>query len=165
MEDIILLGSFAAIAVFGYFLMAKVDHFLDTIQQEDREPEPIICFHIATSCFSAIPAVSNIVEDIHHRYPNVHCKLSVGYEQEVIKSFACGEADVAIISADSDAESQTLAQWKRIALNPKPFCLDNGIIKVNTVGKEAKYQKVLWKRRQNEFLVIYFIHRLCGRQI
>lgn len=164
MEDFVLLGSFAAIAIFGYYIMAKLDNFLDSVRQENEEQEQTACFHIATSCFNAIPAVSNILKDINDRYPDVHCNLSVGHEQEVIKSFDSGDVDVAIISADSEAENETMAQWKCITLNPQSVSIDNGIVEVETVEKNPQHQKVLWKSSDNQPLVLNFIHHLCGRK-
>lgn len=164
MEDLVLLGGFAAIAVFGYFIMARWDNFLDKIRQKNEKQEQTACLNIAASCFGAVPAVSNILNDINCRYPNVHCNLSVGNEQEVIESFDNGEADVAIISADSDVQSGTPAQWKYITLTPQPFSVDNGNIEANAVKKTAQHQKVLWKDCGGKAWVVYFIHSLCGRQ-
>lgn len=162
MEDFVLLGGFAAIAIVGYYMMARLDRFLEKVQQENKEQERTTCLNIATSCVNAIPAVSNILKDINHLYPNVHCNLSVGHEQEVIKSFDSGDADVAIISADSNAESERLAESKCITLNPQSFSIDNGIVEVKTVEKNLQHQKVLWKSGDNQSLVLYFIHQLCG---
>lgn len=164
MEDIVLLGGFAATVIFGYCIMWKLDHFLDKVWQEKEEQERTICLNIATSCCNVIPTVSSILKDLNHLYPNVHCDLSVGLEQEVIKSLDSGDADVAIISADSDAESGTLAQWKWITLNSRSVFLDDGIVEVNTIEKNPQRQKVLWKSRDNQPLVLNFIHCLCGQR-
>lgn len=162
-EDLVLLGSFAAIAIFGHYIMAKLDDFLDNAWQENEEQEQADCFNIATSCFNSIPAVSAILKDVNDRYPNMQCNLSVGHEQAVIKSFDSGDVDVAIISADSDAETKTMAQWKCITLNPQSVSMDNGIIEVKMVENNPQHQKVLWKRNDKQPVVLNFIHRLCER--
>ena len=76
MGDFILLAGFAATAIFGYFIMVRLDRFLDKVRQQNEEHERTSCLNIATSCVGAIPAVSSILKDIHHLYPNVHCNLS-----------------------------------------------------------------------------------------
>lgn len=162
-KDVVLLGGFVAIAIFGYYSVAKLDHFLNKIRREDQEQAQAACLNIATSCVNVIPAVSNILNDINHSYPNVHCNLSVGHEQDVIKSFDCGDADVVIISAGSNVESKRLARWKCITLNPQSFSINNGIIDVKTVEKNPQDQKVLWKGSNNRSLVLHFIHQLCGQ--
>ena len=164
MEDVVLLGGFAAIAAFGYYIMARLDRFLDKARQENGEPEQAVCFNIATSCVNTIPAVSNILKDMNHLYPHVHCNLSVGREQDVIKSFEHGDADAAIISADFNVESERPAQWNYITLNPQPFSLNNGTVEVETIEKTPQQQKVLWKSSDNQSLTLHFIHQLCQQR-
>ena len=164
MEDFALLGGFAVIAIFGYYIMARFDHFLDQVRQEGEEQGQTICLNIATSCVDAIPTVSNVLQDINQLYPHVHCTLSIGHEREVVKSFDRGDVDVAIISADSNAENETLAQWKYITLNSQSFSIDRGIVEVRTTGKSPQQQKVLWKNSDSQPLVFVFIHHLCGQR-
>ena len=163
-EDFVLLGAFAAVIIFGYYIMLRLDHFLDKIRRKNEEQEPTSCLHIATSCFNAIPAVSNVLKDIKDLYPNVRCSLSVGHEREVIYSFDSGDTDVAIISADSEIKSGTAAECRRIRLDPQSFSIDNGIVEVNSVEKKAQHQKVLWKSSNNQSLVLSFIHHFCGQR-
>lgn len=37
MNGFILLGGFAAIAIFGYYIMARLDHFSDKIRRENEK--------------------------------------------------------------------------------------------------------------------------------
>lgn len=164
MEDFFLLGGFVVIAILGYYMMAGLDRFLNQVRQDKEKREKTACLNIATSCLNAIPVVSDIVGDINCSYPNVHCNLSVGHEQEVIRSFTSGDADVAIISADTDVESGTPAQWKCITLKPRSFSMDDGIVKVKAVEKRPQPQKVLWKDCDDKSVVMHFIHCLCGQQ-
>ena len=164
MQDVALLGVFAAIAVFGYYVMGKVDHFLDGVRPESEKWEQATGLYIATSCFNVIPAVSDALQDMRHLHPHVHCNLSVGREQEVITSFDRGDADVAIISANSQLKSETPAQWKCTKLSPQPFSIEHGMIEVKAVGKNPQYQKVLWKSSDSRSLVLHFIDCLCGQR-
>ena len=164
MRDVALLGVFAAIAVFGYYVMGRVDHFLDGVRPESEERERAACLHIATSCFNAIPAVSDALQSMRHLHPHVHCNLSVGREQEVITSFDRGDADVAIISATSQLKSETPAQWKCVTLPLRSFSMDHGMVEVKAVEKNPQRQKVLWKSGDSRSLVLRFIHCLCGQR-
>lgn len=164
MQDVALLGVLAAIAVFGYYVMGKVDHFLDGIRPESEEREQATGLHIATSCLNAIPAVSDALQDIRHLHPHVHCNLSVGREQEVIMSFDRGDADVAIISANSQLKIETPAQCKNVTLTHRSFSIDHGIVEVKAVEKNPQHQNVLWKSSDSRSLVLRFIHYLCGQR-
>ena len=85
MEDVILLGGLAAIILFGYYIMAKLDRLFDKVGQENGAPARMASLNVATSCFDAIPAVSDILREINDLEPNVHCRLSVGLEWEVLQ--------------------------------------------------------------------------------
>ena len=43
MEDVVLLGGFAAIAIFGYYIMAKLDNFLNRSgrRTKKRRKQPV----------------------------------------------------------------------------------------------------------------------------
>ena len=45
-EDFVLLGAFAAVIIFGYYIMLRLDHFLDKIRRKNEEQEPTSCLHI-----------------------------------------------------------------------------------------------------------------------
>lgn len=163
MEDFVLLGSFAAAAILGYYIMARVDNFLGKVRQKNEEQERTTGLNIATTCFNVIPTGSNILKDINH-LSNVHCNLSVGHEQEVIKPFDGGDADGAIISANSDIKSETLTQRKCIALTPQSFSRENRITKGKPVEKSPQHQKVLWESSDKQSFVLNFVHYLCGQK-
>ena len=164
MQDVALLGVFAAMAVFGYYVMGRLDPGLGQGPPASEERGRAPGLHVVTSCFTAIPAVSDILKDIRHSYPNVQCNLSVGREQEVITSFDRGDADVAIISADSGLKTETVAQWKCVTLNPRSFSMDHGMIEVKAVEKNPQPQKVLWKSDDSRSIVLRFIDCLCGQR-
>ena len=164
MRDLALLGVFAAIAVLGYYVMGRLDRFLHKVVPESEERERAACLHVTTSCFSAIPAVSDILKDIRHSHPDVRCDLYVGREQEVITAFDRGDADVAIVSADSGLKTETVAQWKCATLSPRSFSMDHGMIEVKAVEKNPQHQKVLWKSGERRSTVLRLIDCLCGQR-
>ena len=164
MRDLALLGVFAAIAVLGYYVMGRLDRFLHKVVPESEERERAACLHVATSCFSAIPAVSDILKDIRHSHPDVRCDLYVGREQEVITAFDRGDADVAIVSADSGLKTETVSQWKCATLSPRSFSMDHGMIEMKAVEKNPQHQKVLWKSGERRSTVLRLIDCLCGQR-
>ena len=82
----------------------------------------------------------------------------------MIKTFERGDADVAIISAGSEVESEQLAQWEYITLNPQSFSIDHGVVEVISVELNPQHQKVFWKNSDSQSLVWSFIQRLCGQR-
>ena len=163
MEDLVLLGSFAAIVAFGYYIVSKLDLFMGKTLGEDEMRKERPCFHVVTSSLDAVPSVSTALRDISDRHPDVQCSVSVGQEQEVIESFDAGNADVAIVSAD--AKSRALAQWKCVALSPKPFLVDDGMVAVKFYDNTPQYQKVLWKKDNPRALTLEFVQQLCRQRL
>ena len=49
MEDLVLLGSFAAIVAFGYYIVSKLDLFMGKTLGEDEMRKERPCFHVVTS--------------------------------------------------------------------------------------------------------------------
>lgn len=87
MKELILLGGFAAIAVFGYYIMSRLDGFLNAVQKEAERQEETPYLSIATSSLDAVPEVLHILEEISLRYPEVRCSISIGQEEEVVRPF------------------------------------------------------------------------------
>ena len=160
MEAFVLLGGFALIAVGGYYVMVKIDLFLDKVRRQNIAQEKMLPFHVATSCFYAIPSITTILNDIGAKYPDMQCDLSFGQEQEVIKAFDTGNADVAIVS--SQAESGVPAQWECVIVNPRPVLMMNGSLPVKTFDQTPRYEKILWKNNGDHFLAAKFVRQFCG---
>lgn len=162
MEAFILLGGFAVMAVFGYYIMSRLDNFLDTVQKENERQDERLCLCIATASPDAIPTVSNILKEIRNRYPDVQCRISFGEESAVLRAVEAGTADVAILSAEASDSIQ--AQWKCISLDQRPFFVDNGTVEIRSIEERPRLQKILWKSADPHFLVLEFIQQLCGQQ-
>lgn len=161
-KGLVVLGCFAVFAALGYYIMSKLDRFLDEVRQNNGARERAPSLTIATSCLSAIPSVSNALKDIRSRHPNARCSLSVGEEEEVIHSFDAGEADVVIVSAG--AECSTPAQWEYITLSGQSFLLEGGAVEVRSATECSQQQKILWKKGARHSLAPEFIHQLLGQR-
>lgn len=159
MGDLVLLVGFAA-AAGGYFVVAKIDRFFEQVRRQNVKQENRPAFHVATSCFYAIPSVTNILNDIGARNPNVPCNLSFGQEQEVMKAFDAGDADVAIVSIR--AESRIPAQWKCVTVDPEPVFTAFSGLPVKTFNQTPRHEKILWKHQDAPSLTAEFVRRFCG---
>lgn len=123
MQDAALLGVFAAIAVFGYYMMVRLDGFLEKIRKEKEKQERLTCFNLAISGISTILAVSTILKEnkIHE------------HEQEAMNSFDWGDTDATVLSAEFDLPKETLAQWECIAFDKQPGSIDQGTVEEKAV--------------------------------
>lgn len=160
MEDFVLLGGFAAIVILGYFVVARVDLFLEKVRRQNAEQGGTPPLNIATSSFNAIPSVINILNDMEARHPDVQYNLCFGPEQEVIRVFEVGGADVAIVSAQ--AESRGSAQRKDITIDPQPAFMAGGSVALKAFDQAPQDKKVLWKDGNAHVLTAEFVRQFCG---
>lgn len=161
MKELILLGGFAAIAVFGYYIMSRLDGFLNAVQKETERQEKTPYLSIATSSLDAVPEVLHILEEISLRYPEVRCSISIGQAEEVVRALDAGSADVAVLPAE--AASSIQAQWECISLNPQSLFLDHGMVEMKPMQKAPQLQKILWKNDHAQLWVSEFLSQLCGQ--
>ena len=161
MKELILLGGFAAIAIFGYYIMSRLDDFLNAVQKEAERQEETPYLSIATSSLDAVPEVLHILEEISLRYPEVRCSIAIGQAEEVVQALDAGSADVAVLPAE--AASSIQAQWECISLNPQSLFLDHGMVEMKPIQKAPQLQKILWKNDHAHFWVSEFLYRLCGQ--
>ena len=143
MDGLILLSALVAFGIFGYYVMARIDRFLECVRKQNGPHETIPPLNIAASSTGAIPAITRVLNDIRDQHPDIQCNLFFGKEQEVIQAFDVGKADVAIVSAEVDC--QTLAQSDCFTLSPQP-------------------QKVLWRKNGVHCLAPEFIRKFCGQE-
>lgn len=161
-EDAVLLGIFAAVAVFGYFVMVRLDAFLDTVHNADRTLQKSAHLNIATSCPDAVTAIRNAAKDTCEWFPDMQCSILLGQEREVLRAVDTGDADVAIVSAE--AESGDLSEGKPIALAPRSLFLDDGTVEIKTVEKGPRCKKILWRAAGDHAAAVQFIRQLYRQQ-
>ena len=161
-EDAVLLGVFAAIAVFGYFVMVRLDAFLDKAHDAGRAREKGRRLNIATSCPNAVPAIRAAVKGTCERFPDMQCSISLGQEREVLRAVNTGDADVAIVSAG--AESGGLSEGGPLALAAQSLFMDDGAVEIKAVEEGPQCQKALWRAGGEHALALQFIRQLYRQQ-
>lgn len=163
MKELILLGGLAAIAAFGYYIMSRLDGFLNAVQKETERQEEPAYLSVAISSLDAVPEVLRVLKDISGRYPDVRCRVSIGQEEEVVRALHTGSADVAVLPAE--AASGIQAQWECISIDSQPLFLDHGLVEMKPMQKAPQLQKILWKNKNDYFLISEFLHQLCGQSL
>ena len=161
MKALILLGGLAAMAAFGYYIMSRLDGFLNAVEKETERQEEPAYLSVALSSLDAVPEVLHILEEISLRYPEVRCSISIGQAEEVVRALDAGSADVAVLPAE--AASSIQAQWECISLNPQSLFLDHGMVEMKPMQKAPQLQKILWKNDHAQLWVSEFLSQLCGQ--
>lgn len=138
MKALLLLGGLAAIAAFGYYIMSRLDGFLNAVEKETERQEEPAYLSVALSSLDAVPEALHILEEISRRYPEVRCSLSIGQEEEVVQALNTGRADVEVLPAGAAGDIQM--RWECISLKPQPLFLDHGMVEMKPIQKAPQPQ-------------------------
>lgn len=85
MEALVLVGGFAAVFVFGYFLMSKLDDWLAEPRSREDRPRTEPQLRIAASQLDSVPAISAALKELGRQRPGLRCALILGEEQEICR--------------------------------------------------------------------------------
>ena len=137
MEGLVLLGGFLGFGLFGYYVVSRLDTFLEALragQVPDRREERYH-LNVATSSPCAVPVVLGTLRDMEERYPHLRCTLSVGEENELLQALSAGTVDIVIVSAEAVHDDSV--RQRGFAIRPQPFVAAEGEVMIQPVDTEA----------------------------
>ncbi len=159
MESVFLLGCFIAIGIGGFFLMGKVDIFLNHIKYEDKENRKQTCsLRIAVSDFYTAYFISNSLSGMMEKYPDLQCTLWVGQEDELLHYFNKNEADVIVVSSNVE-DSGHPSEY--ISLKVQPLKLNERAVTLTPLTICTQQRKIFWQNDKSHPLVPEFVKQLC----
>ena len=138
MKDAILMGAVATIMLAGYFLIKRLDAFLES----SREQFFTVCKRselcIAFEGSDVLEAASELMERFSNENPSCGLRLFVGFAHEIREKLAKNELDFAVVAVDSDftSDSRSLAVSKDFQLPVMPLVPGESIT-VNIVWKKT----------------------------
>ena len=107
MKDAILMGTVATIMLAGYFLIKRLDAFLES----SREQFSTVCkrsgLRIAFEGSDVLEAASELMERFSNENPSCGLRLFVGFAHEIREKLAKNELDFAVVAVDSDFTSDS----------------------------------------------------------
>lgn len=110
MEYIILLGGLLVFALVGFWMMGRVDRFLNAARAEQEGRQHAECLKIAASDPCVMQPVFKTVSALKEQHPDLWCELSFGREAEVLGCLSTGNVDVAILPVRQGAERRLKAE-------------------------------------------------------
>ena len=84
MEYMILLGGLLVFALVGFWMMGRVDRFLNAARAEQEGRQHAECLKIAASDPCVMQPVFKTVSALKEQHPDLWCELSFGREAEVL---------------------------------------------------------------------------------
>ena len=105
MGEYIFIVSLIAVAVLGYFAMARLDKFLATINPDQDESEEPTRLNIIVSNIDDLSPAALAFKRLYALFPHTRFSLSVEAENNAIGSLNEHIADVVILSGETEDEN------------------------------------------------------------
>ena len=146
MKEIILIGAVMAMFVFGFYIMDKVDHFLNDNYSRLEVMEHTSALRIAMEDSSIAASLSDLLEEFSKTNPDCDIYFMTGNTHEIQEGLTENNFDLGFVAADcqeiqKEEYSSALIMLKRNSLST--FVID---IPINPIDTTPIMIKVLWKR-------------------
>lgn len=162
MQDLLLVAVVAAMFVFGWFLMKRLDCFLEkncqaqTLLIESSKDTLLIGF--------SNPSIADSISDVLERYSKRCSGISVylfhGTEQELIKQLFHNKLNVIFLPKDTDVPIDLHYNVKKVMLSYTPVMMKYGGLPIEPIEEGCIMQKVLWSEETKTAFVDCFIECL-----
>lgn len=147
MKEVLLLCSVAAVFVFGFFIMKRLDKFLENNHREIDEMTNASVLRIAVENPFMIESVSDLLERFSKKNPYCQLYLITGNAEEIASGLAANELDFGFIS--SDDQKNHAHEYAAVFVPLKQGAISTTIgIPVMPIASEPIMTKVLWKKEE-----------------
>ena len=135
MKEIILIGAVMAMFVFGFYIMDKVDHFLNDNYSRLEVMEQTSALRIAMEDSSIAASLSDLLEEFSKRNPDCDIYFMTGNIHEIQEGLTENNFDLGFVAADcqeiqKEEYSSALIMLKRNSLST--FVIDIPINPIDT---------------------------------
>lgn len=162
MQDFLLLLAVAAILIFGYYIVEKLDLFLEC----SRKPEGLLpaadrsSLKIGFSNPLAIDYLSDILEQYSKMKPEVSVSLFSGTEAELNQEFSARRLDVIFLSGSTVVPKKMGDNIREVLLSCAPVIRQYGGLAVEPITKERISCYVIWSDLKGKPAIRYFVECL-----
>lgn len=146
MQNVLLLLTVAVTFAFGWFLMGKLDHFLEMNHhmQELQLSSGENTLRLGFCNPTAADSITNILEQYSKLYPDVSVRIFCGSEEELLKRLSAGKFNVLFFPGNAELPAHIHYNSKMISLNYTPVMMKYGGLPIEPVADSHISQKVLW---------------------
>lgn len=164
MQELLLVVVVAAVCVFGWFLMKRLDCFLESTRQvQDLE---ILSGKDTLRIGLSNPLVSDSIANILDQYSKVYTDISIrifyGAEDELIKELVMSKLDVVFLSGHVDIPADVQYNVKKALLSYTPVIMKYGGLPIEPIADGNIVQNVLWLKETRASFVNYFVECIEG---
>lgn len=146
MQDFWLLLSILAIFIFGWFLMKKLDAFLDE-NQKVQETYPDKDGHVLKIGFVnplVADSISDVLEQYSRQYPEYFIRLFYGDAKDLLKKAALYKLDIIFLPEQVDIPSDKGYNKKKVLLESNPVLMKYGGLPIEPIVDGNVLQNIIW---------------------
>ncbi len=164
MQDFLLLLAVAVIFVFGYFVIKKLDCFLES----NRTTEGLLLTANKNSLkigFSN-PLAAECLSDVFEKYSKMKPEISVflfsGTEDELNREFSTHRLDVIFLPVSAAVPEKMRGNIREVLLSYTPVIMKYSCLPIEPITKECISYHVLWSESKDEPAVSFFVECLIN---
>lgn len=158
--EIVLLAGFLSVAVFLYYLMSRLDNDLGRIRSKDRI-NGTLSFDDRGFKPLCDPVCIGYIQRYKRDYPNLEVTIVFGQQQEILEYLACGKADLAVVSAET--QTGLCLETAFVKFEPRTLRLDESGVLLQPIDQMMHKQALVWSKEAPSPLVPEFIRRVGVR--
>ena len=162
MQDILLIAAVVAVFAFGWYLMGKLDAFLESNRQDQiallSSSENIL--RIGFSDPFVADSLSGVLEKYSRIHPSVSAFLFSGTETELMREFFLHKLDMIFLSENASVPEKIRGQVDEISLEHMPVVMQYGGLQIKPITEGQVQQKVVWEETGTTSKVNRFIQYL-----
>ena len=146
MQYMLLLAAVIAIFAFCWFLMGKLDCFLesDHHKQELQFSSGEDTLRLGFCDPMVADSITSILEQYSKLYPEVSVRIFGGSEEKLLKGLSAGKFDVIFLPENAEIPAHIYYNSKIISLNYTPVIMKYGGLPIEPIADGHISQKVLW---------------------
>lgn len=162
MQDLLLVAAVAAMFLFGWFLMKRLDRFLE----KNRQTQTLLLesdkdtLRIGFSNPSIADSISDVLERYSKRCSGISVYLFHGTEQEMIKQLFHNKLNVIFLPKDADVPADLHYNVREVLLRCTPVMMKYGGLPIEPIAEGCITQKVLWSEEAKAAFVDCFVECL-----
>lgn len=165
MQDFLLLVSVLAIFIFGWFLMKKLDDFLDEnrkVQKEQLEKGGN-ALRIGFANPLVADSISDVLEQYSRLYPEFSVRLFHGNAEDLLKKVALNKLDIIFLPEQVDIPSDKDYNRKKVMLTSTPVIMKYGGLPIEPIVDGNVLQNIVWIEKNKASAVECFIEYVQDR--
>lgn len=159
MQYVLLIAVVAAAFVFGWFLMGKLDRFLEANchRQELQHSSGENTLQIGFCNPTAADSIFAVLEQYSKLYPDISIRLFCGSEEELLKGISAGRFNMIFLPENAEIPAHMHYNFKVVSLNHTPVLMKYGGLPIEPITDGPIIQITLWVDGAASAFINYFI--------